>query len=191
MIPRAILALAVACLAATGNADAAPEPGAPAQVDCAALLRAHLETDLALPYEAFDQTEGQGFRVLAARACHREAADLIERYIAANGAAERSLRWHAAQLRASSGETAAAIRHARSVLAESEDFANNPLRWNDYVLATIAFLERDREALLRHRAAVAAGKDAHFGNALNLKLLDSLVKHYERDYAWATSHIGE
>ncbi|HET9484738.1 MAG TPA: hypothetical protein VFO79_12335 [Xanthomonadales bacterium] len=188
-----LLALAFAGLSLANGAASTPGSAAavPAPADCAALLRAHLETDLALPYEAFDQAEGQGFRVLAAHRCHREAADLIERYIAANGAAERSLRWHAAQLRASSGETAAAIRHARSVLSESEDFAKQPLRWNDYVLATIAFLERDREALLRHRAAVAAGKDAHFGNALNLKLLDSLVKHYERDYAWATSHIGE
>ena len=188
-----MLVPALAGLLFANGAASAPGPpaAAPAQVDCTALLRAHLETDLVLSYEAFDQTEGQGFRVLAAHGCHREAADLIERYVAATGASERSLRWHAAQLRASSGETAAAIRHARSVLSESEDFAKQPLRWNAYVLATIAFLERDREALLRHRAAVAAAKDAHFGNALNLKLLDSLVKHYERDYAWATSHIGE
>jgi hypothetical protein len=63
------------------------------------------------------------------------------------------------------------------------------LRWNDYVRATIAFLAKDRPALQRHRDAVAAGKEEHFGNALNLKLLDSLLLHFERDYAYASSQL--
>lgn len=157
--------------------------------DCSQLYAAHLATDLKLGYEQFDQTEGRGFRALAARGCDKEAADLIEAYVAANGAAERSLRWHVAQLRATQGDLAAAIHHARSVLSEGEDFAKAPLRWNDYVLATIAFLERDRAALQHHRDRVAAGREAHVGNALNLKLLDALLRHFERDYRYATSHI--
>lgn len=163
------------------------EPAAPG--DCARLYDVRLATDLKLGYEQFDQTEGQGFRALAALGCDREAADLIEAYMAANGAAERSLRWHVAQLRATHGDSAAAVRHARAVLSEREDFAQSALRWNDYVLATIAFLERDRAALRRHRDRVAEGREAHFGNALNLKLLDALLRHFERDYRYATSHI--
>ncbi|MDT8999584.1 hypothetical protein RQP53_09935 [Paucibacter sp. APW11] len=158
--------------------------------DCAALLREHLKTDLTLSVQAFDQTEGQGFRALAEGAlCAREAGDLIEAYIAATGAKASSLRWHLAQMRATQGDSEAAIRAARTVLDEPKDRQPGQLRWNDYVLATIAFLERDREALQRHRDAVAAGREEHFGNALNLKLLDALLSHYERSYAYATAHI--
>lgn len=65
------------------------------------------------------------------------------------------------------------------------------LRWNDYVLATIAFLEHDKPALVLHREKVAEAREAHFGNDLNLKLRDSLVKYFDRDYKYATSHIGQ
>ena len=156
-------------------------------VDCAASFAKHYRSDLALSYEAFDQTEGSGFRVLAAQGCEREAADLIVEYIAANKAAQRSLRWHVAQLRATHGDVPRAIAYARSVLADAEDPAASPLRWNDYVLATIAFLERDKAALVRHRDNVAAGVDAHPGNALNLKLLDKLIARFGSSYAEATA----
>jgi hypothetical protein len=159
--------------------------------DCQAAYREHLASDLSLPYERFDQSEGQGFRALALLGCEKEAADLIEAYIAATNARDSSLRWHVAQLRAEQGANAEAVLQAKSVLDPHEDLAKDPLRWNDYVLATIAFLEHDREALVRHRDKVAEGQAAHFGNALNLKLLDSLVKHFDRDYRYATRHIGE
>jgi hypothetical protein len=164
---------------------AAQQPATGAE--CAALFAQHFPSDLALSYEAFDQTEGSGFRVLAARRCEREAADLIVEYLVANKATQRSLRWHVAQLRATHGDTPRAIAYARSVLAEHENFDASPLRWNDYVLATIAFLERDRDALVRHRDNVAAGAAAHAGNALNLKLLDRLIRHYGSSYAEATA----
>jgi outer membrane PBP1 activator LpoA protein len=158
---------------------------------CEALYAQHLETDLALSYEAFDQSEGKGFRILAANGCEKQAADLIVRYIESTRATQSSLRWHVAQLRATAGETAEAIRYARSVLGEKEDWVKNPLRWNDYVLATIAFLEHDRESLQAHRDRIAQGKTEHFGNELNLRLVDSLVKHFDKDYRYATSHIDK
>lgn len=158
-------------------------------VDCKALYQQHLKTDLQLPYAQFDQTEEQGFRPLAALQCDKEAADLIEAYIAKNNAKQSSLRWHIAQMRAMSGDYPNAIRYANSVLNAQEDFSKNPLRWNDYVKATIAFLERDRKALQYHRDQVAAAKAEHFGNELNAKLLDALLKHFDQDYRYATSHI--
>ena len=158
-------------------------------VDCAAIYAQHERDDLTLSYETFDQSEGKGFRVLAQEGCDKEAADLIEAYIRTTRASQSSLRWHIAQLRASAGDSAAAIRYARSVLVEGEDYARNPLRWNDYVLATIAFLEHDRAALILHRDRVARAGNAYFGNTLNLKLLDSLIEHFDRDYKYATSHI--
>jgi hypothetical protein len=156
---------------------------------CEALYAEHVQTDLQLSYEAFDQTEGGGFRVLAKSGCLKEAADLIERYIEHTHAPERSLLWHIAQLRAEQGDAAEAIRYARKTLAETEDHARHPLRWNDYVLATIAFLEHDKPRLIHHRNLIAAAADAHFGNKLNLKLIDSLVLNFDRDYKYAVSHM--
>jgi hypothetical protein len=164
---------------------------AAASENCAAMYQQHLETDMSLAYDDFDQSEGKGFRALASVGCEKQAADLIVEYIRVNQASQSSLRWHVAQLRASSGESTEAIRFARSVLNENEDLAANPLRWNDYVLATIAFLEKDKPALLTHRDNVAKGKADYFGNELNLRLLDSLVKYFDKDYAYATSHIGD
>lgn len=159
--------------------------------DCEQLYEQHLAADLALGYEQFDQTMGAGFRPLAAVGCHRQAADLIEAYIAEHDAPQRSLRWHVAQLRAMDGDPEAAVASARSVLSEAEDFTEQPLRWNDYVLATIAFLEKDRVALQFHRDQVALGAPEHPGNAMNLRLLDSLLHHFDQSYAYATQHIGE
>ncbi len=175
-----LLILAVLLFTTVSNAE---------QMSCSTLYQEHVKSDLNLDYQTFDQTQGSGFRVLAQAGCHKEAADLIEAYIAANHATENSLRWHVAQLRATDGDSEAAISAARSVLKDTEDFSEQPLRWNDYVLATIAFLERDKEALIQHRNAVALGVDEYFGNELNLKLLDALIRHFDKDYAYATSHI--
>ncbi|HEU5450715.1 MAG TPA: hypothetical protein VFU76_01955, partial [Terriglobales bacterium] len=161
-------------------------PGAAA--DCQALLEQHRATDFKLPYQQFDQTMDSGFRVLAAAGCDKEAADLIEEYIRVNHATQNSLRWHVAQLRATQGDYAEAIQYARTCLTAKEDFAAHPLRWNDYVRATIAFLQHDRHALLQYRDRIALGKD-YKGNAINLRLVDSLVRYFDKDYKYATSHI--
>lgn len=156
--------------------------------ECDDLLQEHRGTDMSLSYEQFDQTPDNGFRVLAANACYAEAASLIQEYIATNNATENSLRWHVAQLSATAGDYPTAIDFSKQVLSESEDFSLKPLRWNDYVLATIAFLEKDMDALELHRNRVAEATD-YAGNAMNLKLLDALVKHFDESYAYATSHI--
>lgn len=161
----------------------------PAAAECVALYKAHLASDLDLDYQTFDQTQGQGFRALAAAGCQREAADLIEAYIAATSAVQSSLRWHIAQLRATHGDNETAIRYAREVLKDDEVEAPDTLRWNDYVLATIAFLENDPDVLQQHRDKVAEAADGHPGNALNLKLLNALQRHIGQSYAYATSRI--
>lgn len=147
--------------------------------DCAALYEEHKNSDLTLSYKKFDQTMGSGFRVLAGAGCQKEAADLIEEYIDVNDAKQSSLRWHIAQLRAGHGDYAAAIEYAHTVLLEEEDFSERPLRWNDYVLASIAFWEKDKEALVTHRDRVEEGLEEHPGNELNLRLLDALIKHFD------------
>ena len=57
------------------------------------------------------------------------------------------------------------------------------------ILRLSRWAARDSNALLRHWDAVAAMADANRGNAVNAKLPDALVRHFERDYAYASSHI--
>lgn len=154
-----------------------------AETDCDRLYQQHLESDLSLSYEEFDQTMGKGFRALSGAGCERHAADLIEAYIEAIGAEQSSLRWHIAQLRASHGDSSEAIKYARTSLMDEEKAAEIPLRWNDYVLATIAFLEKDRDALVLHRDRVAEGVEEHQGNAMNLRLLDAMIEHFDASYS--------
>ncbi len=190
-----LLFVFLACVSALAQTPATPaakpEPAEEAPVDCRASLDEHIKTDLGLSYQEFDQTLGQGFRPLSAAGCFREVAELIALYIDKNQATEGSLVWHLAQSLASAGETAQAIEIARRCLRPDEDFAVNPLRWNDYVLATIGFLERDRKSLLAHRDLVAEGVEDFAGNQLNLKLLDALIRHFDKPYAYATSHIED
>ncbi len=156
-----------------------------ATADCAALYATHLRTDLGLPLDAFDQTEGQGFRALAAAGCSREAGDLIEAWIARHPPAPSQVHWHLAQQRAEHDDRPAAIAAARRSL-KSGEATDAAFKWNDYVLATIAFLERDRPAFDRHRAVLAAA-GSHAGNAMNLRLIDALGRHFDLDYRQAVA----
>lgn len=156
-------------------------------VDCQAKYQLHLKTDMTLTYQQFDQTENQGMRALAYAGCAKEAADLIVAYIKHNQAKEISLFWHVAQQRASEGNNAEAIVYAKQSLVAVEDWQKKPLRWNDYVLATIAFLEKDQTKFEQHRQVVLQAKDLHPGNAMNLQLLDKLKQHFKKSYQQATA----
>jgi hypothetical protein len=153
--------------------------------DCAALYAAHLRSDLDLSVDAFDQTEGQGFRALAAAGCSKQAGDLIEAWTARHSPAPAHVHWHLAQQRAEHDDRAAAIAAARRSM-KPDEAADAAFKWNDYVLATIAFLERDRAAFEKHRAVLAAAT-AHQGNAMNLRLIDALGRHFDLDYRQAVA----
>ena len=161
--------------------------GLAATVDCQTEYQKHLKTDLNLSYQQFDQTENQGMRALAYAGCAKEAADLIVAYIQHNKSREISLFWHVAQQRASEGNNVEAIVYAKQSLVAVEDWQKKPLRWNDYVKATIAFLEKDLGTFQQHRQVVQQGKDQHPGNAMNLQLLDKLEKNFQKSYLQATA----
>lgn len=151
-------------------------------VDCSVEYERHLKTDLSLSYEEFDQTLGKGMRPLANAGCAKETADLIIAYIEKNNDKRNSLVWHVAQQRALQDDTVEAIKYARLAILKSEDFSKSPLRWNDFVLATIAFLEKDRGAFDLHKAQVDSAKETYFGNALNAKLLEKLSLNFGHNY---------
>lgn len=153
--------------------------------DCSALYEKHLASDMELSWQQFDQTEGSGFRVLAQAGCNREAADLIEAYVEHQDRMRYTLDWHLAQMRAEAGETAAAIIAAKRAL-RADEAADAPFKWNDYVNAVIAFLEKNRAEFDRHTAVLAA-HDEQQGNAMNLKFLRLLEAGFDGSYRDAIS----
>lgn len=116
------------------------------------------EVLLALPEPAFDQdlsNGGGGWRTLAARQeCVSVAADLIRDYRHRRGVEGGILAWHEGQLRAEAGDVAQAI--ALFERARKPDGEKDPIGWNAYVDASVAFLRNDRAALAAARARLAA-----------------------------------
>ena len=109
---------------------------------------------MAMSPHDFDQTDA-GWRSLDREGCEAGVADVIARFRAehaeamADGSGD-ALIWHEGQLRAAAGQTEAAITlllHGR----DAESDATQP-----YVDATVAFLRRDRPALLAARERLMA-----------------------------------
>lgn len=152
---------------------------------------------LAMSLHDFDQTE-TGWRSLDAKGCERQTAEAIRRYREVNadalGEDADTLVWHEGQLRAAAGETDEAIR-LMLLGRERDSDATRP-----YTDATIAFLRRDREALLAARARlVALPMPEAFADAaaryaesypdlppltwpLNLSIVDGLIACFDRPY---------
>jgi hypothetical protein len=178
----------VGLLMAHGTALAAePQSG----VDACAFDRSKLLTqDLV----TFDQSP-QGWRELEFKgaACHRETADLIAEYrklrpeVMKTNINSYLLYWHEGQTRAFMGD----YQQARALFEQSRVPQIPAFKaWNIYADASIAFLDRDRGALLKARAKLAqippeAGKpDA---KPMNLDVVDGLVRCFDRSYADAYS----
>ncbi|WP_077728698.1 hypothetical protein [Methylocaldum sp. 14B] len=140
-----------------------------------------------LSYETFDQRPGSGWRKIADQGKYLEAAKLIDRYEKEAKVLEEwqrvNLRFHAGQLYAAAEEKDEALARFRAALYENEP-AESPIRWNAYVRATIAFLERDREKLAELREEIAKGprlQDA----VPNLDVVDRLITCFDEPYSVA------
>jgi len=168
-LPRlaAVLAIAVA-----GHAHAA---------DCAALLRQHAASDMALSFDAFDQDDHQGWRPLGDAGCEAEAATLIEAWASRQARPPQVLTWHRAQMLAKAGRTTDAIAAARQTLRSDDDDASG-FDWNDYANATIAFLQGDRPALQASRDRLAAAVAKSEFNQPNLRSTDRLLRCFGQPY---------
>jgi hypothetical protein len=107
---------------------------------------------LALEMTQFDQNLEGGWRTLANQeGCLPVAADLIRDYHAARPEKSYLLYWHEGQVRALSGDYASATQ----LFEMSYNVPNDPLGWNLYVDATIAFMKQDRTALVKAYLALA------------------------------------
>jgi hypothetical protein len=150
--------------------------------DCALLLQQHLRSDLALPFEAFDQDDATGWRPLGAAECDAESAQLIEAYIAARATPHPVPRWHAAQALAKAGDYARAIEVARQTRRPDAGEAVSEFPWNACADATIAFLQDDRSALDKNHNHLAAASAKSAMNRQNLVSVERLQRCFGQQY---------
>jgi len=153
---------------------------------------------MAMDYWSFDQSAEGIQSVLSKPACGAAGADLIRDYHAMlrdrgapvthqfpagevtfseNG--EMSLLyWHEGQLRAMEGDSQEAIELFRRALKPPEQ---SHAGWNEYVLASIAFLEGDAVALAGEREALSQ-KIAPGQSRINLAVVEGLIACFGRTY---------
>ncbi|WP_296717925.1 hypothetical protein, partial [Erythrobacter sp.] len=123
-------------LAAAQPVEPAPAP------DCSY----DLEAMLALDRNAFDQTlPDGGWRSLYERGCYAEAAELIRLWRHEKRDHASILYTHEGQMRANAGQTRQAIALLKLTYKPADQDAAG---WNFFVDGTLAFLARDKEALL-------------------------------------------
>lgn len=141
----------------------------------------------ASPVEQFDQTPGAGWRALTDQKRYADAASLIESFLVKHpelAAREKAnLHFHAAQCLAFDGQ-AASLESARAHLREARvdpEPSDSPVRWNDYVAATQAFLAGDLPALKAARERIAAGPKVN-GAAANLDVVDRMIASFGKSY---------
>jgi hypothetical protein len=143
--------------------------------------------ELELSYEAFDQRPGGGWRKIADEGKYLEAAKLIDRYEKEKKGLEEwervNLRFHAGQLYAFANQKEQALARLKVALFAKEP-ADSPIRWNAYLRATIAFLERDRKQLTELREEIAKGPK-HQGVVPNLDVVDRLIENFDKPYSVA------
>jgi hypothetical protein len=145
---------------------------------------------LALPYQEFDQTLGEGWRKYADRGCYRQTAPIVDQYRTMNQRdlldwQVRILTWHAGQIYAFCDEYGLArLRFQNSF--DPKEPNDTPILWNDYVHATLAFLDKDMETLQKHREAIASGPVFN-GIRYNLAVVDGFIRCFNRPYSVAYS----
>lgn len=164
---------------------------------------------LRLDPNTFDQDDNAGFRQLGNHPeCRTVAADIIALYIDRHKdeLARRwqvpSFKWHEATMRALAGETKRAIPLMRQSIKpergpdEFVGWSEYARPWNEYVKATIAFLNHDRRGLKRARERLAKSPiPAGFANIdtsqtggvlppwpQNLDVVDGLIACFGRPY---------
>ncbi len=152
---------------------------------------------LRLDFNAFDQSYDQGWRVVAEQeGCELAAADLIRNYIEHHQTDHVIIVFHEAQLRAKAGQIDRAVELFRQT--RIEDGQMTAFGWNEYVDASIAFLERDRQALVDARDRLTSltrpsnlgARDRH-GNPIeiewppNIGMVNGFVACFDKSYKQA------
>ncbi|HAT6917034.1 TPA: hypothetical protein JAN58_08730 [Legionella pneumophila] len=151
----------------------------------------YIEEDklLAMDYDSFDQHEA-GWRKYAKLGCYYEIGVLIDKYLDKNRNSlldwqTIGITWHAGQMYAFGNQyRIAKNRFIHSINPNEPD--NIPILWNDYVYATIAFLNNDMAKLKFDRDKIAAGPLLN-GIKPNLNVVDNLILYFGKPYSIAYS----
>ena len=147
---------------------------------------------LAMSYEDFDQTPGEGWRPMGeSEACYTAAGDLIADYLLYSHASleaynVRVLRFHAGQMFAFAGDTDRALAFFQASYGAPYGESDR-LDWNSYVDATIAFLADDREALEAAHGRLLEQTPFENGMIPNLNIADGFLACYGEGYPKAYS----
>lgn len=141
-------------------------------------------TVLSQSYDRFDATPHDGWRPLGeTQHCFSEAGDLIRFYLMYKPGLTVSqqvhLYFHAGQVYAFAGETELALDAFCN--AVHDPAATPDFKWSEYVLATMAFLQRDIEATWKYRDLLAAGPKMP-ANEVNLHVVDRLIENFNSGY---------
>jgi len=146
-----------------------------------------------LAFTDFDQSMGHGWREFAKPGCYLETALLLDQYFELHKEKlvrwQRSiLTWHAGQMYAFNNNYSVAKTRFLSSL-NPEEPATTEIMWNDYVYASVAFLDKDFETLKKHRDIIADGPTFN-GKKQNLWVVDNFIKCFNEPYAYAYSGCG-
>lgn len=140
------------------------------------LTQTQIDSLMALGFEAFDQDMEGGWRYYGNQMEFATAADLIQRYLKQHPEIEEHqqavMHWHAGQMLALDGQNDMAVLEMEASRKE-----NDVMLWNEYLDATVAFLEKDRQTFETNLKALEA-----MGNNPNLKLLKILEANFDKTY---------
>lgn len=181
-----LLTTMVIALQAAAPAAAPASPPAACRLD-----EAGKRANAGLSFDDFDQrgTLPSASRQLFNAGCFREAAEATTDYLirgpVPTPGQQRVLLFHLGQFLAHAGEERRAADFIAATRRPDDPDDPNPLRWNDYVLGTWAFLVKDRATLIAARDRVLAGEGE--GNAMNGGFLAGLERCFDRPYRVATS----
>lgn len=183
-LTRCMTSLLIAGYAAASFAQSAARQDSQAAsasdpIDCATKYKEVGPVAIKLPYWEFDQTE-KGWRSLGN--CYPEQTQLLKRYIKRQEYEMRGVRWHLAQTLAMTGDNAAAAEQALLSVNPDEATQTPSFSWNTYVLATAAFLRKDRIAFDVQYEAHRRATEANAENATNLKVLAGLAACFDKPY---------
>ncbi len=160
----------------------AQNAGTDPATDCAALAASSHAASQNMDYQAFDQTQQQGWRVLQDAGCFAEAENLMQAFAAShtpeNERARAALQLHIGQMQLRQDKRSAAARSFRQAVRADGDGA---FKFNDFALALAAWAENQPQAFARHQAVLRSAQD-NPGNRINLRLLDAMEAHFGQPY---------
>lgn len=146
------------------------------------------ETKLfSMTYNDFDQTKN-GWRKYADLGCYHQTGLIIDKYIDKNKSILAdwqviAITWHSGQMYAFNNEYVIAKKRFENSINPNES-NDSPILWNDYVYATLAFLDNDLSKLKLYRDKIANGPEFN-GKKTNLDVIDNLIKYFGEPYSKA------